>query len=69
MCQLFNQSTISGVLSDEWKPLVCVQALQLWQAKWAAREHANALRTRISFRARLSREFSRIPQMESLLAG
>ena len=32
------------------------------QAKLAAREHANALRTRISFRARLSREFSRSPK-------
>ena len=40
------------------------QALYLWRAKGTARE-----RTRVTFRVLLSRDFSRPPQMDSLLAG
>ena len=54
--------------------IVCEQALQLWRAKRALRERASERRspvslTRVSFRVRVSRDFSRLPQTESLLAG
>ena len=50
--------------------VTCWQALHLW-AKRAARERASERqsRTLVSFRVLLSREFSGLPQMESLLAG
>ena len=52
--------------------LACEQARHLWWAKRAARGgdlSFPAPRTRISFRVLLSRDFSRLPQMESMLAG
>ena len=49
------------------------QDLQSWRAKRAARERASEWRSlegqSVSFRARLLRELSRLPQMKSLLAG
>ena len=54
--------------------IACEQALQLWRAKRALRERASERRspvslTRVSFRVRVLRDLSRLPQMESLLAG
>ena len=45
------------------------QALQLWQVKQAARESASTPRTHVFFRVWLLRDFSQLPQMESLLAA
>ena len=50
--------------------LACEQALQLRWAKRDARERAHSFfapRARVSRRVRLSRDFPRLPQMESLL--
>ena len=53
--------------------LACQQALHFtWRAKQTARKRASERRsthTRVSFRERLSREFSRLPRMENLLIG
>ena len=42
--------------------LACEQALQLWRTKQAARERAP--RTRVSYRAQRSRDFSLLSQMQ-----
>lgn len=52
-------------------PLAREQALQLWGAKQAARERTSGKAPDfcVSFHVRLSHEFSRLLQMESLLTG
>ena len=61
---LFEINTLSrpnSLMAEHFAPhsLACEQALQVWRVK----------RTAVFFRVRLSGDYSRLPQMESLLVG
>ena len=71
---LIDSPTENSVLRQAAKiELACQQALHfIWRAKQTARKRASErlrTRTRVSFRERLSREFSQLPRMENLLIG
>ena len=65
-CQ-FNKDAIAVYRCVFYRAISCEKSLHLWQTKRDARERASAPLIRVSFCVLLSRDFSWLPQMESLL--